>query len=99
MKNKKLMTADEAMKRKITFELFTELSKLNWLKTLQEASQIKEIAEYMLSKDAIDYDEEKLALYINLIPEDVEGLNKLRSEIESLVKKYEKKLEFRPLLI
>ena len=99
MKNKKLMTEDEAMKRKITFELFTELSKLNWLKTLQEASQIKEIAEYMLSKDAKDYDEEKLALYINLIPEDVEGLNKLRSEIESLVKKYVKNLESRPPLI
>ena len=93
------MTADEAMQWKITLELFTELSKLNWLKTLQEASQIKEIAEYMLSKDAKDYDEEKLALYINLIPEDVEGLNKLRSEIESLVKKYVKNLESRPPLI
>lgn len=99
MKRKIIMTADEAMQWKITLELFTELSKLNWLKTLQEASQIKEIAEYMLSKEAIDYDEEKLALYINLIPEDVEGLNKLRSEIESLVNKYEKKLEFRPFLI
>lgn len=99
MKRNKLMTADEAMQWKITLELFTELSKLNWLKTLQEASQIKEIAEYMLSKDAKDYDEEKLALYINLIPEDVEGLNKLRSEIESLVNKYEKITESRPRLI
>ena len=99
MKRKIIMTADEAMQWKITLELFTELSKLNWLKTLQEASQIKEIAEYMLSKDAIDYDEEKLALYINLIPEDVEGLNKLRSEIESLVNKYEKITESRPRLI
>ena len=99
MKRKIIMTADEAMQWKITLELFTELSKLDWLKTLQEASQIKEIAEYMLSKDAIDYDEEKLALYINLIPEDVEGLNKLRSEIESLVNKYEKITKSRPPLI
>ena len=64
-----------------------------------DVTKIKEIAEYMLSKDAKDYDEEKLALYINLIPEDVEGLNKLRSEIESLVNKYEKITESRPRLI
>ncbi len=62
----------------------TALSELNWLEITKTANQLTEIAEYMLMTDLEDYDAEKVDLYAGLVLEDVEELQELSNEINTI---------------
>ena len=65
-------------------KMIQALSELDWLEALKTASQLKEIAEYMLIHSVMTYDPEKVDTYALLAIEDVEELEALADEINAV---------------